>query len=87
MVTGDERVVEAARGDWRAHVWDRRDQAMLELVEKLTLKPASCSREDIRAMREAGFSDPAILQVTMIASFFNYINRVADALGVGRDPA
>ena len=35
--------------------------------------------------REAGFDDTAILQMTLIASWFNYINRVADALGVGRD--
>ena len=36
-------------------------------------------------LRAAGFDDKAILQITLIASWFNYINRVADALGVGRD--
>jgi hypothetical protein len=38
-------------------------------------------------LREAGFDDRGILQITLIASWFNYINRVADALGVGRGPA
>jgi len=36
-------------------------------------------------LRAAGFDDRAILPITLIASWFNYINRVADALGVGRD--
>ena len=38
-----------------------------------------------RRLRDAGFDDRAILQITLIASWFNYINRVADALGVGRE--
>jgi alkylhydroperoxidase family enzyme len=37
------------------------------------------------ALRKVGFDDTGILQMTLIASFFNYINRVADALGVGRE--
>jgi alkylhydroperoxidase family enzyme len=37
------------------------------------------------ALRAVGFDDTAILQITLIASFFNYINRVADGLGVGRE--
>ncbi|HWQ36776.1 MAG TPA: hypothetical protein VNQ79_28345 [Blastocatellia bacterium] len=36
-------------------------------------------------MRAVGFDDRAILQITLIAAWFNYLNRVADALGVGRD--
>jgi alkylhydroperoxidase family enzyme len=42
-------------------------------------------RDDMDALRTAGFDDTAILQITLIASFFNYINRVADGLGVGRE--
>ena len=45
------------------------------------------AEEHHRRLREAGFDDRAILQITLIASWFNYINRVADALGVGRGPA
>ena len=36
-------------------------------------------------LRRAGFDDRAILQITLIAAWFSYINRVADALRVGRD--
>ena len=42
------------------------------------------SREDLDKLRAVGFDDKGILQITVIASWFNYINRVADALGVGR---
>ncbi len=57
---------------------------MLAYVEKLTLKPVSVGRGDIEALHAAGFDDTAILQINLIASWFNYINRVADGLGVGR---
>ena len=58
---------------------------MLAYVEKLTQAPASVQPADIAALREAGFDDTAILQINLIASWFNYINRVADGLGVGRE--
>ena len=43
------------------------------------------TQADVESLRQAGFSDQAILQINLIASWFNYINRVADGLGVGRD--
>jgi alkylhydroperoxidase family enzyme len=58
---------------------------MLDFVTKLTQDATRISPEDHARMREAGFGDTGILQVTLIASWFNYINRVADALGVGRE--
>ena len=58
---------------------------MLDYVVKLTKDATKCSREDHERLREVGFDDRGILQITLIASWFNYINRVADSLGVGRD--
>ena len=58
---------------------------MLDYVVQLTKDATRISREDHVHLREAGFDDRAILQITLIASWFNYINRVADALGVDRD--
>jgi alkylhydroperoxidase family enzyme len=52
---------------------------------KLTEDPTQISQHDHENLRAVGFDDKAILQITLIASWFNYINRVADALGVGRD--
>ncbi|HJQ70151.1 MAG TPA: peroxidase [Blastocatellia bacterium] len=61
------------------------DRVMLDYVVKLTKDATQVSRDDHARLRDAGFDDKAILQITLIASWFNYINRVADSLGVGRD--
>jgi alkylhydroperoxidase family enzyme len=53
-------------------------------VVKLTKDATRVSQTDHERLRQNGFDDKAILQITLIASWFNYINRVADALGVGR---
>ena len=58
---------------------------MLEYVVKLTGDATQCSPQDHKKLRAVGFDDRGILQITLIASWFNYIYRVADALGVGRE--
>jgi alkylhydroperoxidase family enzyme len=58
---------------------------MLDYVLQLTRDATRITPENHARLRAAGFNDQAILQITLIASWFNYINRVADALGVGRD--
>ena len=60
---------------------------MLEYVEQVTRDATRITPDDHERLRGVGFDDRGILQITLIASWFNYINRVADALGVGRDPA
>jgi len=57
---------------------------MLDYVAQLTRDATGIQPEHHDRLRAAGFDDLAILQITLIASWFNYINRVADALGVGR---
>jgi alkylhydroperoxidase family enzyme len=58
---------------------------MLDYVAQITRDATKISTADLDKLREAGFDDRAILQINLIASWFNYINRVADGLGVGRD--
>ena len=58
---------------------------MVEFVVKLTKDATKIWKDDIERLRAAGFDDRGILQITLIASWFNYINRAADALGVGRE--
>jgi uncharacterized peroxidase-related enzyme len=60
------------------------DRVMLDYVVQLTKDATRIGPEDHERLRAAGFDDRGILQITLIASWFNYINRVADALGVGR---
>lgn len=58
---------------------------MLDYAAKLTRNPAAMGREDVEQLRSVGFDDQAVLQINLIASYFNYVNRVADGLGVGRE--
>jgi uncharacterized peroxidase-related enzyme len=81
----DDNLVEALREDYEKAPISEQDRAMLDYVVKLTRNATQCSRDDHARLREVGFDDRGILQITLIASWFNYINRVADALGVGRD--
>ena len=84
LATLDQGLSEAIKRDWRSADLSDADRAMLEYVEKLTLRPSSCGRDDLESLHGHGFDDQAILQINLIASWFNYINRVADGLGVGR---
>jgi uncharacterized peroxidase-related enzyme len=84
MVTLDERFAQALRRDWRSLELSAADRAMLEYTETVTRDPREVQPGTLDGLRAVGFTDTAILQITMIASWFNYINRMADALGVGR---
>jgi uncharacterized peroxidase-related enzyme len=83
-VTLDEELVAAIRKDYRTAPIEPRDVVMLDFVSDLTRDATRVTREHHDRLREVGFDDVGILQITLIASWFNYINRVADALGVGR---
>jgi uncharacterized peroxidase-related enzyme len=78
-------MVEALRKDYRTAPISEQDRTMLDYVVKLTKDATLCRPEDHAKLRAAGFNDQGILQITLIAAWFNYINKVADALGVGRD--
>ena len=58
---------------------------MLDFAVQISADATAITRETLDGLRAHGFTDEGILQITLIASWFNYINRVADALGVGRD--
>jgi len=58
---------------------------MLDYVVQLTKDATGINKQHHARLRAVGFDDQGILQITLIASWFNYINRVADALGVGRE--
>jgi uncharacterized peroxidase-related enzyme len=83
-VSLDETLVEAIRRDYKTAPIDERDRAMLDYVVLLTRDATAVTPAHHERLRAVGFDDRGILQITLIASWFNYINRVADALGVGR---
>ena len=84
-MTLDEELVRALKKDYKSARISEQDAVMLDYVVQLTRDATRISANDHQRLRSVGFDDKAILQVTLIASWFNYINRVADALGVGRD--
>ncbi len=84
-MTLDEPLVAALQSDYTSADISAQDRAMLDYVVTLTKDATRISRQDHQRLHEVGFDDRGILQITLIASWFNYINRVADSLGVGRD--
>jgi uncharacterized peroxidase-related enzyme len=84
-VTLDDGLVQALQEDYKTAPISEQDKVMLDYVTQLTRDATRISAQDHERLRTVGFDDRGILQITLIASWFNYINRVADALGVGRD--
>ena len=74
----------ALEEDYASAPITEQEKVMLDYVVQITRDATRISPRDHDRLREVGFDDKGILQITLIASWFNYINRVADALGVGR---
>ena len=83
-VTLDDTLVEAIRRDHRTAPIDEPDKVMLDYAAQVTRHAGAITPDHHARLRAVGFDDRAILQITLIAAWFNYINRVADSLGVGR---
>lgn len=84
-MTLDRELIEALKRDYTTAPITEQERVMLDYVVKLTKDATRIWKDNHERLRAAGFDDKAILQITLIASWFNYINRVADALGVGRE--
>ncbi len=78
----DEALVATLAQDYHAAALDAATRAVLDYAVKLTRTPAACCEEDIAALRAHGFADDAIVDLVQVVAYFNYINRVADGLGV-----
>ena len=68
--------------DFRSVELSERQLEILNYITKLTDKPKTIVKEDIEKLRTAGFSDRDILDINLIASYFNFVNRIALGLGV-----
>jgi uncharacterized peroxidase-related enzyme len=77
-------MVRALEENYQTAPITEQDRVMLDYVVQVTKDATRISPADHERLRAVGFNDQGILQITLIASWFNYINRVADALGVGR---
>ena len=78
----DDELLEAIEHDWRTAGLGERRTAMLTYVEKLTRTPGAMERSDVEKLRSSGYSDRDILDICTVASYYAYVNRIADGLGV-----
>jgi uncharacterized peroxidase-related enzyme len=77
--------VNAIAGDWRSAPLSRADRALCDFASKLTLHQQEMTPADLDRLREHGFDDRAIHDAVQVIAYFNYITRVADALGIDRE--
>ena len=81
-----ERWLAAVAADWRTAELPEVDRALCDLADRMTRAPASLRESDVQALRTVGLDDAAIHHAVQVIAYFNYINRVADALGVDLEP-
>jgi uncharacterized peroxidase-related enzyme len=78
----DESLKPELINDFRSADITDEDLAMLEYVEKITLEPAKITNDDIDKLLDTGYDKKGIHDIAQVASYFNYINRLADSLGI-----
>lgn len=78
----DDDLADRVRADWRSAGLDGKTEALLEYSEKLTKSPSEMTAADIQRLRTVGWDDRAVHDAAQVVGYFNYINRVADGLGI-----
>lgn len=81
-MTGNPELSRALALGERPPEMEAADVAMLEYAVKLTRAPGRMTAEDVELLRSHGFDDRGILDVCQVASYYNYVNRLADGVGV-----
>ena len=84
-VSREDAFVEAVKLDPDGAPLEARERAIVDYALKLTRAPATASPADIAGLRAVGLDDLGILHVVTFTGWFNYINRVADGLGIELD--
>ena len=71
--------------DWRSAGLDDPTEALLVFAEKLTKEPAAVGADDVAELRRHGFDDQGVSSCVQVVAYFNYINRIAEGLGVASE--
>lgn len=82
VVTKDHELVEGLKENYRDLQLDEKETAILDYSIKLTRKPSSVTDKDVDNLKEIGCSEREILDICQITSYFNFVNRMAEGLGV-----
>ncbi len=81
-VTKDKKLANAIRNDFHTAPLTASERIMLEFAKQLTKEPGSDYAAKVESLRQHGFADAAILHITLIISYFNFVNRIVNGLGV-----
>jgi len=74
------------KGRWQKSPLSEKELALCAWAEKLTLSPTAMTKDDVETLRQIGWSDLEIHDAAQVIAYFNYINRIADGLGVDPEP-
>jgi len=77
----EDRVAQLA-ADFREAGLDAKLAAACTYADRLTRSSAEASAAHVEALRDAGWEDRAILDITLVTAYFNFVNRIANGLGV-----
>ncbi len=72
--------------DYRAADLEPRTRALCDFAIQLTRDPAHIAQADINLLHTHGLDDAAIHDAIQVIGYFNYINRIADAIGIEDEP-
>ena len=86
VVESDEQR-QAVQDDHRSAGLTAREVGLLDFAVKLTKQPSAVRREDLDAIRGHGFTEEQLVDAVHCISYFNFINRVLDGLGIDPEPA
>jgi uncharacterized peroxidase-related enzyme len=84
-LTGDEHLSHEFATTWPEYDLDDRTRALLRYASKLTETPSMVGADDMDALRQSGWTDEAIWEITALASFFNFSGRLEAASGLPPD--
>ncbi|MCI0628141.1 MAG: hypothetical protein L0387_41905 [Acidobacteria bacterium] len=80
--SNDSQLAAQLKDDYRKANLPAQDRRMLEFVEKFTLYPWLLVRTDVALLQRAGFADSETLYIVLGSAHFNYLNRMADGIGI-----
>lgn len=80
--SGQNEVADQLIYDYRQAALSPADRALCDFAAKLTLHPEAMNGGDADQLRELGLTDEQIVIAVQVIGYFNYINRVAEGLGV-----
>lgn len=78
----DDKLMNQIRKNYKTADISKKEKIMFYYVEKLTKESYKVKKKDIEKLKNVGYSDRDIFDINQVCAYFNYVNRIADGLGV-----